>query len=50
VNIDVNEKGDESSCLLGYMSGKDMRDINFRSGRFKDQRFSGCQIENSILP
>jgi hypothetical protein len=45
-----NEKRDESSCLLGYMSGKDMRDINFRSGRFKDQRFSGCQIENSILP
>lgn len=45
-----NERGDESSCLLGYMSGKDMRDVNFKSERLKNERFSGCRIEYSILP
>jgi len=45
-----NERGNESSCILGYMSGKDMRDVNFRTGALKNQRFVGCQIENSILP
>jgi len=45
-----NERGNESSCLLGYMYGKDMRDINFRSERLKNERFSGCRIEDNILP
>ncbi len=52
-NIDYrchNEMGTEANCLLEYMSGKDMRDIDFKSERRKNERFSGCRIEDSILP
>ena len=45
-----NEIGTEAHCLLGYMSGKDMRDIDFKSERRKNERFSGCRIEDNILP
>ena len=44
-----NERGNESSCLLEYMSGKDMRDIDFRSEHLKNERFSGCRIEENVL-
>ena len=45
-----NERGDESHCLLGYMSGKDMRDVNFRSEKRKNEKFSGCLLHLNILP
>ena len=45
-----NERGEESYCLLGYMDGKDMRDVNFKTEPLKNEKFSGCRLHLNILP
>lgn len=44
-----NEKGVEAFCALGYMNGKDMRDIDFHSKKREKERFSGCRLELNKL-
>lgn len=44
-----NERGTEAHCLLGYMSHKDMRDVDFRGPCLKNERFSNCLIEANII-
>jgi hypothetical protein len=44
-----NERGTEAHCLLGYMVGKDMRDVDFKSTRYVHERYAGCRIEDNII-
>lgn len=36
-----NERGMESKCQKGYMSGDDMRDQNYR---LQTKRYEGCKL------
>ena len=45
-----NFRGSAVELLKLLDIAKDMRDINFRSERLKNERFLGCRIEDNILP
>lgn len=42
-----NERGTEAHCSLGYMHG-DMRDLDFKSAKYKEEKYSGCRLEFNI--
>lgn len=44
-----NERGTEAHCALGYMTG-DMRDVNFNSPRYENERYSGCRLKFNVIP
>ena len=43
-----NERGTEARCSLGYMHG-DMRDLNFYSDRYREEKYSGCMLEFNVI-